>query len=68
MTPKDLLQSLKNSLDREAPTDITDVSMKIEYCDVLAKATVAKFIEGKWKLFEVFVRPIGASEDIEIGA
>lgn len=68
MAPKDLLQSLKDNLERECSLDYQDVSVKIHVCDRVAKAVVAKFVDGKWMLFEVFARPIGTSDDIVLGA
>lgn len=65
MTPKDLLQSLKDSLEREASVEIPDIAVRIDACTCNPKATVAKFVEGSWKLFEVTVKPLGISE-IEI--
>lgn len=67
MAPKDLLQSLKNNLEREASTEIPDVSVRIDACECKAKATVAKFVEGNWHLFEVTVKQIGISPDVRIG-
>ena len=68
MLPRDLLQSMKDDLERKSPEDITDVAVKIQSNEILARATVTKFVEGRWLIFEVIARPIGVSRDIEIGA
>lgn len=68
MRPRVLLQSLKDSLERESSLDFQDVSMTIQSDDRFAKATVAKFVDGKWQLFEILVRPLGVSEELNIGA
>ena len=66
MSPKDLLQSLKDGLERESSLEDPSISVKIQYCENLGRAIVAKFIEGEWRLFEVFVRPIGTAPDLKI--
>lgn len=68
MLPKDLLQSLKDNLERESSLEFQDVSVRIFTCDKTARAIVAKYVQGKWELFEVFARPIGMVDDISIGA
>lgn len=64
MAPKDLIQSLKDNLERESLFEDQPISFEIQYCDRLAKATVARLVEGRWELFEVMVRPLGTSEAI----
>lgn len=61
---KDILQSLKDNLEREAQFTDKLLSVKIQYCNKLAKATIAQFIEGQWVNFEVMVIPKGVSEPL----
>ena len=66
MTPLNLIRSLKENLERESCLDEKPTAISIEHSDELAKATIGRFIDGKWQYFEVFARPIGVSEDLKI--
>lgn len=66
MAPKDILQTLKSSLERESQFEDMPLSMNLEYCEAFAKGTIVKFIEGKWMAFEVMARPIGIYEPLRI--
>lgn len=64
MAPKDLLQVLKSNLERDAEIDNQEVEVKIETCEDMSKATVAKLIDQKWQLFEVYVIPKGRADGV----
>jgi len=66
MAPKDILQSLKSSLERDSQFEDKVVTMNLEYCDEFARGTIMRFIEGKWVGFEVLARPLGNSSGLQM--
>jgi hypothetical protein len=66
MAPKNLIQVLKENLEREAEFEGRPLNVWVKCCDKMAKAKIAVFVEGKWQMFDVLATPAGESEALTI--
>lgn len=65
MTAKDLIQSLKNNLERESLFTDSEVIVNIQSSDEKStKATLRMYIEGKIHLLEIHAKDLGVFEGI----